>query len=270
MDIFFGVDGTGPDDNKTYKTDFANSHVRRLWKEWHTPYAAYLRGPRWHGNGTPTKTKQGVEWVTQQWETLTKLADKSTPLSKKPVRIFLSGYSRGGAAVIELGYELNKKGIPVHCMMLFDAVDRSPLENVDTISANVKMVYHAMRDPAAGSREIFGNCGKQHPAKGIPVIEKFFCTHGGVGGCPWEENGKSGKIEELSMKAKIGAVAAVGKPAADAMDFTNVTVAQDKAGAVASWNWMQKKLAVARVSGPDLSVGAFNLLNVPANGGGGW
>ncbi|MEY1556981.1 hypothetical protein AB3Y40_15230 [Yoonia sp. R2331] len=262
MDIYFGIDGTGPDDNDTYKTDFQSSHVRQLFEQWHTPLAGYLRGPRWHGTGTPAKSKQGLDWVVEQWEKQQKLATVRSALSAKPTRIFLSGYSRGGAAVIELAYNLNKKGIPVHCMMLFDAVDRSPLENCDTISKNVAMVYHALRDPKAGSRESFGNCGLKHPSKGLPVFRKFFCTHGGVGGCPWDKAGKSGKIEEMSTKAKIGAVAAMGKHLADIHDFTNVTVAQDKAGALASWQWMQSNLRVARATGLDKSignVGDFNL-----------
>lgn len=267
MDIFFGIDGTGPTDNTEYKDGFQNSHVRKLWKKWHTPAAGYLRGPVWHGNGTPAKVKQGLSWVVTKWNEQQNIAKSSSALSKKPIRIFLSGYSRGGAAVIELAYELNKKNIPVHCMMLFDAVDRSPLENVDMISSNVRMVYHAMRAPGAGSREIFGNCGTTHPTHGLPVKQTFFCTHGGVGGCPWTENGKSGKIEELSMKAKIGAVAAVGKPAADIMDFTNVTAKQDQAGSDASWKWMQNRLAVAMVTGLDTTIGDVGAFNLPSHQG---
>jgi len=246
MDIFFGVDGTGPDDNVTYSADFENSHVRTMWKTWHTTSKGYIRGPSLAGSETAALRDKGLIWIKDE---LAK--HKIAAGSGDQNRVFLAGYSRGGAAVISLSYKLMEAGIPVHAMMLFDAVDRSSIGNTDTIPFNVGMCFHALRDPKAGSRESFGNCGRKwNPA--VAYTEKtFFCTHGGVGGTPWKKNGKSGKIEELETKHKVAATLLggyAGKKLADEHDFTNVTVEQDKQGSAASWTWMEQKLKLARAS----------------------
>ncbi len=246
MDIFYGIDGTGDDNNDQYAADFENSHVRTMWKKWHTPIAGYLRGPSLAGTETADRMWEGLSWVKAKWETYEKQA---TPA--KPTRIFLAGYSRGGAATVALAYHLNKADIPVHAMFLFDAVDRSPLFFTDTIPENVSACYHALRHEDAGSRESFGNCGRKHAAAVAYTEEHFMCTHGGVGGTPWDKNGKSGKIEELETSHKV--VATIlggygGKKLADEHDFTNIDVEQDKKGSQASWAWMSKKLSLARAS----------------------
>ncbi|WP_342077290.1 hypothetical protein [Yoonia sp. SS1-5] len=254
MDIFYGVDGTGPDDNNTYATDFSSSHVRTLWKNWHTPAAGYIRGPSLAGTETADRMWKGLSWVKEQWEQAQKNANPA-----KPNRIFLSGYSRGGAAVIALAYHLDKADIPVHAMLLFDAVDRSPLLFTDTIPKNVAACYHALRDPKAGSRESFGNCGRKHAASVAYTEKHFYCTHGGVGGCPWKENGKSGKIEEMDNSTKAAAIVLMGQPAANIHDFTNVTVAQDQQGSQASWTWMSQNLTVARASREAEGIAPFGI-----------
>jgi hypothetical protein len=258
MDIFYGIDGTGPDDNGEYKSAFATSHVRKFWQNWHSPAAGYIRGPSTFGTETGSRVSEGVRWTTQKYHEFEKLCAASDTYGNTKPRIFLSGYSRGGAAIISMAHKLKAKGIPVHAMLIFDAVDRSGLTDTDVIPDNVKMAFHALRDPAAGSRESFGNTGRKHKP-GVAYEEKFFfCTHGGVGGTPWTKNGDSGKIEEMSTGAKVGAFIVggiAGKMLADKHDFTNVTVAQDKQGSDASWAWMSKNLSLARASEETAMIG---------------
>ena len=257
MDIFYGIDGTGADNNDQYAKDFENSHVRKMWKKWHTPIAGYIRGPSLAGTATADRMWEGLSWIKAKWEVQSKLA---TPA--KPTRVFLAGYSRGGAASVALAYHLEKADIPVHAMFLFDAVDRSPLLFTDTIPGNVSACYHALRDPRAGSRESFGNCGRSAKASVAYTEKTFFCTHGGVGGTPWKTNGKSGKIEELDTSDKVVATVLggyAGKKMADEHDFTNVTVAQDEQGSQASWFWMSKNLTIARASKEAEGIGTFGI-----------
>jgi len=272
VDIFLGIDGTGPDSDATYEKAFAQSHVRKLWAQWHTPCRKYDRGPTMLGTESETLAARGTLWVHEQYTRQIALARKGDLAASARPRVFLSGYSRGGAAVVEAAHTLSRLKIPVHCMLLFDAVDRSFLENTDVVPANVTIAYHAMRDPAAGSREMFGSCATRHARKSAMVRQHFFCTHGGVGGCPWPKNGKSGKIEEMTTaeKAKLvgaGAVfglgfgAAAAKAYADRNDFTNVTAAQDKAGAASSWAWMTKNLKTALASGLDHKIGSVGDYN---------
>lgn len=266
MDIFLGVDGTGPINDDTYAKDFASSHVRRMWKEWHSPEKLYRRGPSGEGMATDAIAYLAHNWVREKWTEHQKVATQASP-----TRVFLSGYSRGGAIVIDVANRLNYFKIPVHAMFLFDAVDRSGLRFVDKIPTNVTACYHAVRSKAAGSREIFGNCGRAAPASVAYTEKGFFCTHGGVGGTPWAENGKSGKIEELNGFQKglatVFALAKNSQPTmtglammeADAMDYTNVTVEHDKSGSEESWDWMSCNLLQARASCEAAGISSFGV-----------
>jgi hypothetical protein len=262
MDLYLGIDGTGPSNNDEYRRDFANSFVRKIWSTWGANNAGYLRGPGLMGGETMSLVDAGTQWVKDKV--------KEADAAKKPYRIFLSGYSRGGAAATETAFRLKRLGIKVHCMLLFDAVDRSNLSNVDEVPSNVKLCYHARRDPAAGSRESFGNCATRF-GTGVAYSQKFyFGTHGAIGGTPWTVAGASGKIEELTSSNKIAAVAlgtllggAAGgvsaKSLADKHDFTNVTLVQEKAAAAAVWEWMSGNLDLAKstaLAGVDMPLGA--------------
>lgn len=264
MDIILGIDGTGPSSDTEYRTAFKNSHVNTMVNGWHTPARHYMRGPTWHGFSTETLALSGVKWVTQTYNLLTALhKDQAKFVPTKP-RVFLTGFSRGAAAVTFICHRLQTKGIDVHALLLFDAVDRSTMEDTAVIPANVQMAYHARRDPKAGSREMFGNCALKAKNKGGYEEAFFLCTHGGVGGTPWKENGKSGKIEEMSTGQKVGATLAgglAGKLWADQNDFTNVDVKQDAIGAKASGAWMNKKLTAARASGLTQKVGSIGPYN---------
>jgi hypothetical protein len=117
-------------------------------------------------------------------------------------RICLVGYSRGAAAVIFAAQQLAP--ISIDHLVLFDAVDRSPtLTSAMTVPTNVKSVWHVRRDPAAGSREAFGNCGTAVNRSTTKYQERcFMTTHGGAGGTPWCTD--PGFKQDFSTKAPNG------------------------------------------------------------------
>jgi hypothetical protein len=135
---------------------------------------------------------------------------KSTPYP----RIFLAGYSRGAAGVIHVARLLQKRGITVYCLLLYDAVNRTfELNDVDTIPSNVQFCYHAVRDPAMSSRVDFGTmCGRKadDPDRTIFVGPKTFkCTHGGMGGVPWTKGSRNLTLKNASFD-QVGVGAAIG------------------------------------------------------------
>ncbi len=250
MDIFVGIDGSGPGDNAEYKKEFADSFVQAYFKSGFFNRAYYVRGPGMLGGETPTLASNGLKWVQN------KLIEAKR--ANQTYRIFLSGYSRGGAAVTEIAYQLKQDAIRVHAMLLFDAVDRSELPNshVDTVPSNVAMCYHARRDPKAGSREMFGNCADSGEVPENYKQAFFMCTHGAMGGTPWKKAGASGKIEELTTAEKSAIVAAgsaagikgamAAKREADRQDFTNVTLDMESRAGEKIKAWMDNNLSVSR------------------------
>lgn len=207
--IFGGVDGTGDFFNRTYEPIFENSHVNILHQFWNEGPSHYRRGPWWIGDWTVVEANRIYKQVKADWQ------------AGNGAAIFLAGYSRGGAAVIEIAKWLKTDGIPVECLILFDPVDRSRMVGEgfycwkdSPIVDTVKNVIYTQRQHFTQSRESFGNCGKVilNRSKTNLIFNSFFCTHGGMGGTPWSEP-TTGFIDE-------------GAP-----DFgTQVTVEMDKFG----------------------------------------
>lgn len=255
-DIFCGVDGTGVDSSEEYAREFANSHVNMLFKTWGTSYKWYSRGPTMMGSETFALAMGMASQAAIYYKQLSK---KLGP-DQKP-RIFLSGYSRGGAAATAACDLLNKANIDVHCLLLFDAVDRTDTLDAAVIPPNVKFAYHAMRNPKSASREIFGNCATTK--KGTPPLisnNSFHCTHGGMGGTPFPKDqvGLSGTIVEADWTQTLGASAGLaalipipgmgiseGVKQAYKLRTTNVTPTQDAAGSKAVKAWMTANLSAA-------------------------
>ena len=216
--IFGGVDGTGDFFNRSYEATFANSHVKVLSDYWNEGPAHYRRGPWWQGDWTYVEAYRIHKAVVADW--------------KKDDAVFLAGYSRGGAAVIEIAKWLRDDGIPVECLVLLDPVDRTRMMGDSwngwqdsAIVDTVRQVIYAQRSPNALSRESFGNCGLvRHGNIGLDHKRQFHATHGGVGGTPWS-------------KPVIGVIDE-GAP-----DFkTNVTVPMDNAGSAAVQKWIWRLL----------------------------
>jgi hypothetical protein len=227
MIAFAGIDGTGPLSNAAYAADFANSHIKRLYNNWPYPdLRFYSRGPSALGMETGVLAQKVHMFVKEAFD------------SGKAKAIFLAGYSRGGAAVIEAASYLHGFvwNTDVDCLILFDAVDRSTEVGgliFDTrIRGNVKNCFHAMRDPAAGSRESFGNCGtKVTSHQTLHVVERFNCTHGAIGGTPWTGGKDDDLIKESFPDGK-----------------TNVTYKQDALVANEVWKWMNRWVTAAMKS----------------------
>ncbi|MEP4978228.1 hypothetical protein [Ascidiaceihabitans sp.] len=177
MTFFFGIDGTGEANEYDYSRTFENSFVRQLSRLPNWAYKGYYRGPTGSGSETGLLAEKAANFCKIAFEQ-----------SSGPARIFLSGYSRGGAAAIEAANILQTHGVNVHSLLLFDAVQRTGTVSAQKIPSNVKIANHAMRSPESGSRIAFGNCGKllEDYSKTLLFSENSFrCTHGGMGGVPW-------------------------------------------------------------------------------------
>jgi hypothetical protein len=181
MAILVGVDGTGGDFNPgaardaRYDTAFAHSFVRRICNAG-GGNALYQRGPVALGGGLPEAINAGMGHILSR-----RRANPSEP-------ILLTGYSRGGLGAVVIAKRLKDQNIPVQAMLLFDCVDRHLAFDGDTIPDNVGHVLHVIRHPDSSSRESFGNDGMKYFPKKTKYepIARFMCTHGGMGGCPWE------------------------------------------------------------------------------------
>lgn len=181
MPILVGIDGTGsavmPGRQRDidYDRAFANSFVRTICNR-ASGQVLYRRGPVALGGGLSDAITAGVNHVV------------SSRRSNPGAPVLLTGYSRGAAGVVVVAKRLKSQNINVAAMLLFDCVDRHLFIDAEIIPDNVAHVFHVQRHPDAGSRESFGNDGmRYYPAKTkYEPIERFLCTHGGMGGCPWE------------------------------------------------------------------------------------
>lgn len=179
--ILLGIDGTGADivpgsaRDRRYDQAFANSFVRRLCTNG-AGTRGYYRGPVGLGGGLRNAVVGGHNWVKRHKQ------------ENERADILLTGYSRGAAGVIMLAKRLKDDNINVKAMMLFDCVDRYMFGDASVVPNNVENVKHVIRDPKAKSRHSFGNDGMryQHPTNYLTIIQ-YMCTHGGMGGTPWDK-----------------------------------------------------------------------------------
>lgn len=190
MAIVFGIDGTDTSfvknerrDNK-YFLAFRNSFVSRICRR--SPLAKYEAGPLLLGGTLMDAVNRGIAFVRREVE-------------KNPSRpVLLTGYSRGAAGVVAVAQRLRIYKIEVKAMMLFDSVDRHMVVNTAMIPDNVRSVRHARRDPLSSSRETMGQSSTHCNRSKTQYSERFFmCTHGGMGGVPWDPNPSPEKAHEL-------------------------------------------------------------------------
>ena len=249
-DIFAGIDGTGDADDTVYARDFKDSCVNELARSWpRQAFAFYQRGPTASDLNLGDNTRQKAGFAYD----FIYMASTSGKSLGKNSRVFLAGYSRGGAAVIDVCHRLHRVGIRVDCLFLYDAVDMSMLlANVDRIPPNVALCYHARRDPGTRSRPDWGNCVTYStPTTRLPFPRAVFnCTHAGMGGVPWTREQKptmaGDKIVEgypvqgtkNAMRYVFGTIAP--GPASGAV-ATTVTLLQDKSGSDYVRSWMRSR-----------------------------
>jgi hypothetical protein len=231
--IFGGIDGTETWNNREYDRIMKNSFVRVLHNGWTYGPRLYKRGPTAADNKPANCSLASACWITKHVVSNWKPGESAA---------FLAGYSRGGAAVIEVAKWLKSLSIPVECLILYDPVDRTAqlgLPWCDTpIVDTVKTVIYAKRSKAARSRASFGNCGLrmwngQFTQVAFPKsFKEFLATHGAMGGVPWEK-AEQGVIDEGFPDYK-----------------TSITVAMDQAGAthVKKWsfNLIEEALSACR------------------------
>jgi hypothetical protein len=284
--MIFGVDGTGPFFNRDYETAMRGSFVNQLCGPPKIG-ARYWRGPdaidTFMGGPAPRVVAEAIRYAVvpnaaQPQVISTGLGPPAIlyPTSKEPLtnltdKVYLTGYSRGGATVLDVALILKNYGIPVEAIFLFDAVTRSPWLSGEVIPANVKHCYHAIREPKSGSRRSFGN-SRAVAAAGVKYYPEYFLTtHAGMGGVPWGQAGlvkpaavplyppagqpvwppvgqgfghgativTPGQVAAEMVRANPGEYADKIYEGAPDWAFTTVTVAQEKLGmdAVRVWMW---------------------------------
>lgn len=171
------IDGTGPTDEAEYSRDMQNSFLHQIIECGRDSYKKYYRGPTLLGTEVYSIARSVVSDIKEQY------------LQQSDKKVFLAGYSRGGAVCVEVAQLLkaNKwsKDLIINCMALFDAVDRDILTETSLIPENVENAFHAMRDPDIESRWYFGNCATSHVNPSRLISKRFRCTHAGMGGIPW-------------------------------------------------------------------------------------
>jgi thioesterase domain-containing protein len=127
--MIVAIDGTGPDSPSDYAKEMGGSFCSQIGR---TANAIYLRGPTLTGSETSAIAKAAVDAV---------MARRNKPSTGE---VMLAGYSRGGCAAIIAARRLKDRGIGVHSLFLFDAVDMqtSEMHLSQIISDNVRMVAH--------------------------------------------------------------------------------------------------------------------------------
>lgn len=231
MITYAGIDGTCPEDDKSYEKTYLNSFINRLKRNELVRFSDcwYLRGPFVSGRDTYGRALECYKYVHNLWR------------FGKSKAIFLGGHSRGAAAVIEVAKWLDDENIPVECLIIFDAVDRTytlggTVWNTP-IPKNVKRVIYAQRDVfRARSRLSFGNCGLTYGAATTFFHKKFFATHSGVGGLPWPKS----VLPSTDIPNPTGYI---WEPAELLSSF--VTPAADASGSQEVWSWASSHIAFA-------------------------
>lgn len=230
MIVYGGIDGTS-NEEETYGKTYYNSFVNRLSRnelvQFTDPW--YLRGPYVDGMDTDVRARACKNHVRDLYK------------SGKAKAIFLGGHSRGGAAVIEVAKWLAEENIPVECMILFDAVDRTTTTGGNVwntpIARTVKRVIYAQRDVwRTHSRLSFGNCGFMHNAGTDFFHQKFFATHSGVGGVPWP----NAVLPGTNIPNPTGCI---WEPCEIASTW--VTPSAEAAGSQQVWSWAKSHIAYA-------------------------
>jgi pimeloyl-ACP methyl ester carboxylesterase len=180
--MIVAIDGTGPDSAGDYAREMGGSFCSQIGR---AANAIYLRGPTLTGSETSAIANLAVDAV---------MAARGKALTGE---VMLAGYSRGGCAAIIAARRLKDRGVGVHSLFLFDAVDMqiSDINLSQIISDNVRMVAHArsgrnlsfwIRNPVK-SRFYFYNTGRYLAGSGTYDTKSFVGSHGALGGVPWPD-----------------------------------------------------------------------------------
>jgi hypothetical protein len=209
--ILLGIDGTGVIDKADYKREMRTSFVRYIVSRTPARLKQYHQGPWYEG------FDMGL--IVDKAYTFVRLSRAAQPQAK----VYLTGYSRGGAGVIAVADRLSDDGVNVDGMVLFDAVDRSLAVNSKEVPRNVLQLVHARRDPLTNSRNSFGNCGTTWHAPTRVNQSFFWGTHGALGGVP--------NLPPVGAKS-TDLISEYFEPTR-----SNISYAQDKRCASEVWAW---------------------------------
>jgi pimeloyl-ACP methyl ester carboxylesterase len=226
--MLFGIDGTGPWSIGQYRDEFKNSFVRRLVSQSKQWPKRYWPGPTLDGDSCYV-TARGVA-----------LEIKCILGVDKHQKVFLAGYSRGGAICITVAQLLRRNDIKVDCMILFDAVDRLSAIGARRIPGNVVRACHAMRDDKLGSRWYFGHCGASIESPGLLLPQRFWATHAAMGGMPGTgDHPFSGSTKLPSSDENFDVGSGDSTERGEIFPKYTITDEQDKAAAdrVEQWMW---------------------------------
>src|SRR5271165_4847919 len=175
--MIVAIDGTGPDSAGDYAKEMGGSFCSQIGL---TANAIYFRGPTLTGLETTAIANMAVDAV---------MAGRN---KARTGEVMLAGYSRGGCAAIIAARRLKDRGVGVHSLFLFDAVDMqtSEMHLSQIISDNVRMVAHVrsarnisfwIQNPVK-SRFYFYNTGRYLAGLGSYDTKSFVGSHGAVGG----------------------------------------------------------------------------------------
>jgi len=180
--MIYIVDGSGCFDDGDYAVSMAGSHC------WTIYFLNKGNARYWRGPSTGDVLRRTSNIAAEVFQDI--MSNEFPPAllapgaSQKPnTPIYLAGHSRGGAAVVMVAQMLEKQGIPVAAMFLFDAVDRTTnwLGDVETVPGNVETCCHAVRNEGAQvvmeseERKLWKKCEQ---AAGFKEIEKEFARVG--------------------------------------------------------------------------------------------
>lgn len=163
-------------------------------------------------------------------------------------KIFLTGWSRGACACIQLAHDL-RNDFSIECLALFDAVDNDMSTgafgggtNLAIIPGNVVNCYHAIADikPREGiDAKMFPTSGTSAaPGVGKFLAQRFAVSHGGVGGLPaltWDEQALLGAGKAIGDAIKFADLGATAR--AIEADRKN-RLLQDQAASANVKHWM--------------------------------
>ena len=187
------INGTGPP-GPAYDEIMGASFCSQLGRKLHGK-SFYLRGPKLFGHEVKNEAIAVYQWLKAAYE------------QDPDVRLMLAGYSRGGSAAIMACEMLERDGIPVDSLFLFDAVAKHTYHGGTVIPANVGYSRHARRSLAPDFvekyegtihhlnlihgmqnpiRPLFGNVGLSWRGDGDhQPAETFYGSHGAIGGVGW-------------------------------------------------------------------------------------
>ena len=140
------IDGTGPYDDQQYARDFENSFLHQIHKKLGATKSVYFSGPGTLGMTTRSRANKGYDSLVAR------------RMQNRKCRLYIAGYSRGGAAAMELakicaygkmdgdGQQSVHEVIPIEALFLLDPVSKDVFCLGGGIPNNVGTSYVMYRD----------------------------------------------------------------------------------------------------------------------------